>query len=109
MSLRTSDSRSRIDSSSLRTDASLLSVVLFFRGIVVQLANGKHRVYLKGASEILLKMSTKHLIVSEAPIKSEEIEVATFDEETRQNIDNTIILYANNVSFPLRFLKLAPN
>ncbi|KAL7414094.1 calcium-translocating P-type ATPase [Mrakia frigida] len=66
-------------------------------GIVVQLANGKHRVYLKGASEILLKMSTKHLIVSEAPIQSEEIEVADFDEETRQNIDRTIILYANNV------------
>jgi len=81
----------------------------FSRGIVVQLANGKHRVYLKGASEILLKISTKHLIVSEAPIKSEEIEVAPFDEETRQNIDNTIILYANNVSSPSFLFFPEPN
>lgn len=65
-------------------------------GVVVQLPNGQHRVYLKGASEILLKMSTKHLLVSET-ITSQEIETAPFDEETRQNIDRTIILYANNM------------
>lgn len=65
-------------------------------GVVVQLPNGKHRVYLKGASEILLRVSSKHILVSE-DVSSQEIEVAEFDEETRENIDRTIILYANNM------------
>lgn len=65
-------------------------------GVVVRLPNGKARLYLKGASEILLRMSTKHIVVGET-IESEDIQTADFEDETRQNIDRTIILYANNM------------
>jgi Ca2+-transporting ATPase len=87
-------------SSSFSSDLADLALLCLFRspfsserksmGVVVQLPNGKHRVYLKGASEILLRVSSKHILVSE-DVSSQEIEVAEFDEETRENIDRTIV------------------
>ncbi|GAA5999611.1 calcium-transporting ATPase PMC1 [Rhodotorula paludigena] len=67
-------------------------------GVVVRLANGSYRLYLKGASEVLAKLATRHVVVEEngASTESEDDEVPTveFDDETRGNISRTIIFYA---------------
>ncbi|CED82819.1 calcium-translocating p-type atpase [Phaffia rhodozyma] len=65
-------------------------------GVVVELPNGKHRVYFKGASEILLRLCSSYLEVSQT-ISSDKIETKKFTEDTRDNIERTIILYANNM------------
>ncbi|EGU11290.1 putative Calcium-transporting ATPase [Rhodotorula toruloides ATCC 204091] len=67
-------------------------------GVVVQLPNGKHRLYLKGASEVLAKLSTRHVTVQEnggeAGSEDDDVPTAEFDDETRGNISRTIIFYA---------------
>lgn len=62
-------------------------------GVVVKHGD-KYRFYIKGASEVLFKLSRRHVVVSEHD-KSDEIETAEFDEGTTNNIDRTIIFYAN--------------
>ncbi|KAF8071684.1 calcium-transporting ATPase [Lyophyllum atratum] len=68
-------------------------------GVVVKNKSGGYRVYLKGASEILSKKCTRHVVVqplgaekasSEAGIETREI--GQLEEE---NISRTIIFYAN--------------
>ncbi|KAK4050298.1 plasma membrane calcium [Microbotryomycetes sp. JL201] len=66
-------------------------------GVVVRLPNGRYRLYIKGASEVLAKLSTRHVVVEENKTSgSVDDEVATveFNEETRANISRTIIFYA---------------
>lgn len=67
-------------------------------GVVVELEGGKgYRLMLKGASEVLAKASTRHVVVEEnGSSSSDSIEVPTaeFNEETRSNISRTIIFYA---------------
>lgn len=67
-------------------------------GVVVKLPNGKFRLHVKGASEVLSKLCERFVQVSppsnegstEGEIKTEE-----FTEDTRDNIAKTIIFYAN--------------
>lgn len=59
-------------------------------GVVIELSNGKHRVYFKGASEILLRLCTQYLEISRE-IVSDKVELSYFNEETRSNIENTIV------------------
>ncbi|GAA5899368.1 hypothetical protein JCM5296_002277 [Sporobolomyces johnsonii] len=68
-------------------------------GVVVELPHGKgYRLMLKGASEVLAKLSTRHVVVQEngagAGSETDEIATAPFDDETRGNISRTIIFYA---------------
>ncbi|GAA6015853.1 hypothetical protein JCM10207_008818 [Rhodosporidiobolus poonsookiae] len=66
-------------------------------GVVVERDDGKgYRLYLKGASEVLARLSNRHVIVEENGAESAEGEVPTaeFDDETRANINRTIIFYA---------------
>ncbi|KAG6877777.1 hypothetical protein C0993_003978 [Termitomyces sp. T159_Od127] len=68
--------------------------------VVVELP-GKvgYRAYLKGASELLSKCCTKHVVVhppsEKGPEKREDIEVKAIEEPEADNINRTIIFYAN--------------
>jgi Ca2+-transporting ATPase len=68
-------------------------------GVVVKLMNGRARLYLKGASEILSKKCTRHVIVSKDASQrgghDEEVETTEIDELASDNISRTIIFYAN--------------
>lgn len=82
-------------------------------GVVVKKANGKGwRVYLKGASEILSKNCTRHVVVSDnndgdhdssatgdkvpgITRDGDSVETADFDHQSMSNISKTIIFYAN--------------
>jgi Ca2+-transporting ATPase len=68
-------------------------------GVVVKLMNGRARLYLKGASEILSKMCTRHVVVSKGASErgghDEEVETSKIDALASDNISRTIIFYAN--------------
>lgn len=68
-------------------------------GVVVRLESGSHRLYVKGASEILTKLCTHHVVVSQdgpqPDNESEVVEVAEIREPQQENISRTIIFYAN--------------
>jgi P-type Ca2+ transporter type 2C len=68
-------------------------------GCVVQLADGVHRLYLKGASEILTRKCKRHVVVyqdgaNENPSGS-GIETALIEELEEDNISRTITFYAS--------------
>ncbi|GAA5824988.1 hypothetical protein JCM11251_006053 [Rhodosporidiobolus azoricus] len=68
-------------------------------GVVVELPDKKgYRLFLKGASEVLARLSTRHVVVEEngASTASEHdaVPTAEFNDETRGNINRTIIFYA---------------
>ncbi|CAL1717041.1 unnamed protein product [Somion occarium] len=66
-------------------------------GVVIRRGRG-YRLYLKGASEILTKKCTKHIVVypsvKEYP-SEDEIETKEIDELASDNMSRTIIFYAN--------------
>jgi len=64
-------------------------------GVVVKLASGGYRGYFKGASEILAKRSTKHIVVHQDGNYPDHIETQEIDELANENISRTIIFYAN--------------
>jgi Ca2+-transporting ATPase len=66
-------------------------------GVVVRIQPQKFRLYLKGASEILSKKCTKHVVVTPGPNQDSEEDVQTMviDETAMDNISRTIIFYAN--------------
>ena len=70
-------------------------------GVVVRLPSGRYRLFLKGASEILTKKCTRHVVVSKNPDLSQhpdsEIETGAINETTKDNISRTIIFYANQM------------
>ncbi|KAI6112800.1 hypothetical protein F5141DRAFT_1063146 [Pisolithus sp. B1] len=67
--------------------------------VVVRLGGGSYRLYVKGASEILTKLGTYHVVVSQdgaqAGNEGEETAVAQINEWQQENISHTIICYAN--------------
>jgi len=68
-------------------------------GCVVQLADGVHRLYIKGASEILTRKCKRHVVVyrdgaNENPSGS-GIETAPIGELEEENISRTITFYAS--------------
>jgi Ca2+-transporting ATPase len=65
-------------------------------GVVVERPGGGYRVHFKGASEILAKRSTKHIVVHrDGNYAGSGIEVKDIDELAEENISRTIIFYAN--------------
>src|SRR6202044_564774 len=68
-------------------------------GVVVKLMDGRARLYLKGASEILSKMCTRHVVVGKDAREhgghDEEVETSLIYELASDNISRTIIFYAN--------------
>ena len=70
-------------------------------GVVVRLQPGRYRLFLKGASEVLAKECTRHVVVSRNMGHSQhtdsEIETEEIDEIARDNISRTIIFYANQM------------
>jgi Ca2+-transporting ATPase len=68
-------------------------------GVVVKLENGSYRLYLKGASEILTKLCTRHVIVSpganQASDEDATVETIEIDAYAEVNVSCTIIFYAN--------------
>lgn len=97
------------DYKTLRESADIVQMIPFSSerkamGVVVKLSSDRWRVYLKGASEILTKKCSKHVVVrqnaqdkpsSSLPPSSDEVEVQEIDELGRDNISRTIIFYAN--------------
>ncbi|QRV74869.1 calcium-transporting ATPase [Ceratobasidium sp. AG-Ba] len=75
-------------------------------GVVVKTPNGKWRLYLKGASEILTRMCKRHVVVHRPgqALDSKELETAPITTHEEENISRTIIFYANQM---LRTLALA--
>lgn len=68
-------------------------------GVVVRLPGKQgYRLFLKGASEVLAKLATRHVVVNEHGADKAgadaEVETEAFDDETRANISRTIIFYA---------------
>lgn len=71
-------------------------------GVVVKVEEGKWRLFLKGASEILTRSCSKHVVVHkpDSPSSSEEkeeIETDELDEVDKDDISRTIIFYANQM------------
>ncbi|EKM58525.1 uncharacterized protein PHACADRAFT_252935 [Phanerochaete carnosa HHB-10118-sp] len=67
-------------------------------GVVVRLHGGRYRLFLKGASEILTRMCTRHIVVANpngTPQLHDDIETREIDELANENIQRTIIFYAN--------------
>ncbi|KAF9448305.1 calcium-transporting ATPase [Macrolepiota fuliginosa MF-IS2] len=66
-------------------------------GVVIRLPNGGHRLYVKGASEILSKKCNQHVVVhSDGKFPaSDAVETRPIDELAQDNISRTIIFYAN--------------
>lgn len=65
-------------------------------GVIIKTPNGQYRFYAKGASEILSKRCTKHIVVLQKGASgSDEIDTADIDELTRDNIDRTVTFYAD--------------
>ncbi|KAF9778979.1 Ca-transporting ATPase [Thelephora terrestris] len=70
-------------------------------GVVIRVCSGHYRLFLKGASEILTKMCTRHVVVSKDADQSQnpnsEIDTRAIDETAKDNI-RTIISHANQTS-----------
>jgi Ca2+-transporting ATPase len=62
-------------------------------GVVVRVGQ-KYRLYAKGASEILTKNCSSHVVVNHKR-SGDELGSVEFNEDTRENISRTIIFYAN--------------
>ncbi|WRT66112.1 calcium-translocating P-type ATPase, PMCA-type [Kwoniella shivajii] len=63
-------------------------------GVVVKIGD-RYRLYVKGASEVLTKKCTKHVVVSEDHDANSKLQTIDFTEDTMNNIMKTIIFYAN--------------
>lgn len=66
-------------------------------GVVVKVREGLWRIYLKGASEILTKKCSRHVVVHQVGEQQSEDKVETqeIDALSKDNISRTIIFYAN--------------
>ncbi|KAG1747134.1 Ca-transporting ATPase [Suillus paluster] len=66
-------------------------------GVVVKHAKG-YRFYVKGASEILTKLCSRHVVVHQRgsiAADADDVETAEIDSVSEENISRTIIFYAN--------------
>ena len=64
-------------------------------GVVVRLNKHHYRVYLKGASEILTRKCTHHVVLERGSKEAHDVQTTEIDELSRDNIQRTIIFYAN--------------
>lgn len=89
--------------SEARTQATIVEMIPFssekkFMGAIIELPGGGYRALFKGASEVLAKLSNRHVVVTEFNeelTSNDVIPEAEFTTATRANIDRTIIFYAN--------------
>ncbi|KAI9449869.1 calcium-translocating P-type ATPase [Lactarius psammicola] len=87
-----------------RDSASIIQMIPFSSdrksmGCVVRLPDGSHRLYIKGASEILARKCTRHVVVNrdtanETP-SGNEVETVPIGEMEEDNISRTITFYAS--------------
>ena len=64
--------------------------------VVIKLPDGKFRIYIKGASEILSKVCTRHVVVHRSASRdTKDIETRVIGPLEKDNISRTIIFYAN--------------
>ncbi|EUC67574.1 hydrolase of sodium-potassium ATPase alpha subunit, putative, partial [Rhizoctonia solani AG-3 Rhs1AP] len=89
-----------------RSGADIVQMIPFLSkrkamGVVVRTPTGGYRLYLKGASEIITRLCTRHVIVHRpgSPTTSDDkvIETAPITELEEENISCTIIFYANQM------------
>ena len=89
-----------------REEAQIMQMIPFSSerkamGVVIRLQTGRYRLFVKGASEILTKKCTRHVVVSKNPRNIQhadsEIETKAIDEITKDNISGTISFYANQM------------
>ena len=83
-----------------RVSVDIVQMILFSScrksmGCVVRLPDGSHRLYVKGASEILARDSTRHVVLSDSPPSANEVETAPIGELEEDRISRTITLYAS--------------
>ncbi|ODO10159.1 calcium-translocating P-type ATPase, PMCA-type [Cryptococcus amylolentus CBS 6273] len=64
-------------------------------GVVIKLGNGKYRFHVKGASEVLTGNCNSHVVVHAGDNSGDRVETINFDDQSRTNINKTIIFYAN--------------
>ncbi|GMK59452.1 hypothetical protein CspeluHIS016_0800580 [Cutaneotrichosporon spelunceum] len=62
-------------------------------GVVIKTQEGKYRIYVKGASEVLTKKCTSYVDVRSQQVPG--VKVLPYDEPAAQNIAKTIIFYAD--------------
>ena len=66
-----------------------------FMGCMVRFPDGRHRLYVKGASEILARNCTRHVVVSDAAPSANEAETAPIRALEHDIISRTITSYAS--------------
>ncbi|KAH8977070.1 P-type ATPase [Lactarius hatsudake] len=68
-------------------------------GCVVRLSDGSHRLYIKGASEVLARKCTRHVVVyrdtADKTPGSNQVETVPIGEIEEDNISRTITFYAS--------------
>lgn len=86
---------------SIRESANIVQMIPFSSerramGVVLRLPD-RWRLHLKGASEILTKKCVRHVVVRKSPHATDQSEVETesMDEQAEDNINRTIMYYAN--------------
>ncbi|EGG04963.1 uncharacterized protein MELLADRAFT_48992 [Melampsora larici-populina 98AG31] len=96
------------DFNQVRKDEAVVQMIPFSSerksmGVVIQLKESgssthqkKYRFLVKGASEVLSKLTKDYVLVSKEKAEDQEgmIEIKEFDEESRSNINRTIMCYA---------------
>ncbi|KAH9010111.1 Ca-transporting ATPase [Lactarius hengduanensis] len=90
------------DYKDIRDSANIIQTIPFSSdrksmGCVVRLADGGHRLYVKGASEVLARKCTRHVVAYRAneASGSHEVETAPIGEMEEDNISHTIAFYAS--------------
>ncbi|KAI9449867.1 calcium-translocating P-type ATPase [Lactarius psammicola] len=87
-----------------RDSASVIQMIPFSSdrksmGCAVRLPDGSHRLYIKGASEVLARKCTRHVVVyrdtPDGAPSSNQVETAPIGEIEEDNISRTITLYAS--------------
>jgi Ca2+-transporting ATPase len=66
-------------------------------GVVIRKPEGGYRFLVKGASEVLTKICTRHVIVPDPDSGDADgdVQTAAFTKESQENVAKTIIFYAN--------------
>ncbi|KAL4062136.1 Ca-transporting ATPase [Scleroderma citrinum] len=92
------------DYKEVRSEAEIVQMIPFSSerkamGVVVKVEEGRYRLYVKGASEILTNLCTHHVVLSPNGTKATDVnapvETIEIDMDAKENISRTIIFYAN--------------
>ncbi|KAF8267736.1 hypothetical protein EI94DRAFT_1801308 [Lactarius quietus] len=83
-----------------RDSADIIQIVPFssdrkFMGTVVRLPDGSHRLYVKGASEVLTRNCKCHVVMPDSASSADEVETAPIGEREEDSISHTITFYAS--------------